>query len=352
MNFSFCHVMRADVAKTEIYPDPTDSRYRSGHERCNTCPSRPSNSSAGRDARAAQSGRRRRRPVRGFAADDRRGQHVHRAGRMACRSEGADDPPHAAGGRFPHRADRPQGERCRQRREGGLGDLPSGCEVAAQGDQRFPRQGWMDESSRLHLPDLAQREARRRRQHDARERHVDRHHLRHGAGRGREARRAGGADLRTALSEGLRARDVCRKDGQETGRQRDRRALGIHRERTPEARRAGRRARPGAGRQGRLRRRLRRPRARRHDEARRRHALHDRVEHEGADHADAREAGGRGQDDVGYAGHDAAAVVQAGRCRHDEPGAGQAPDLRVHRPAAPGLRVAVPVQGRDARRMR
>ena len=29
MNFSFCQVMSADVAKTEIYPAPTDSRYRS-----------------------------------------------------------------------------------------------------------------------------------------------------------------------------------------------------------------------------------------------------------------------------------------------------------------------------------
>ena len=43
-----------------------------------------------------------------------------------------------------------------------------------------------------------------------------------------------------------------------------------------------------------------------------------------------------------------AAVVQAGRRRHHEPRAGQAPDLRLHRPAAPGLRVAVPVRGRDA----
>ena len=46
----------------------------------------------------------------------------------------------------------------------------------------------------------------------------------------------------------------------------------------------------------------------------------------------------------------AAAAVQARRRRHHQPGARQAPDLRVHRPAAPGLRVAVRVQGRHAGR--
>ena len=47
-----------------------------------------------------------------------------------------------------------------------------------------------------------------------------------------------------------------------------------------------------------------------------------------------------GKLDVGHAGDDAAAVVQARRRRHHEPGAREAPDLRVHRLAAAGLRVA------------
>ncbi len=51
---------------------------------------------------------------------------------------------------------------------------------------------------------------------------------------------------------------------------------------------------------------------------------------------------------VGHAGDDAAAVVQARRRRDDEAGARAAPDLRVHRHAAPGPRVAVRVQGRHA----
>ena len=50
---------------------------------------------------------------------------------------------------------------------------------------------------------------------------------------------------------------------------------------------------------------------------------------------------------VGYAGDDAAAIVQAGRRRHHEPRARETSDLRVHRLAATGFRVALPVQGRD-----
>ena len=150
-----------------------------------------------------------------------------------------------------------------------------------------------------------------------------------------------GADLRQAAAEGLRARVVRRQEGAHARRRRASRQLAKFVETAHEAhRRAGRLGRPRAGRQGRVRRRLRRARARQAGEGRRRHALHDRVEHQGADDAAARQARRREEADVGHAGDDAAAVVQARRRRHDEPGAGQAPDLRLHRPAAPGLRVA------------
>ena len=47
---------------------------------------------------------------------------------------------------------------------------------------------------------------------------------------------------------------------------------------------------------------------------------------------------------VGHAGGEGPAVVQARRRRRDEPGADQAPHLRVHRHAAPGPRVAARVR--------
>ena len=79
------------------------------------------------------------------------------------------------------------------------------------------------------------------------------------------------------------------------------------------ARCSRRRHRTGPERQGRLRRRLRRPRARQAGEGRRRHALHDRVEHEGDDDAAARQARRRGKLGMGHAGHEPPAVVQARR---------------------------------------
>ena len=82
---------------------------------------------------------------------------------------------------------------------------------------------------------------------------------------------------------------------------------------------------------------------------RRRHALHRRVEHEGADDASPRRAGGRGEDPLGPARHGALPRLQAGERGDDEAGAGEAPHLRVHGDAAAGPRVAPRVQARDAR---
>ena len=53
---------------------------------------------------------------------------------------------------------------------------------------------------------------------------MDGRHLRHGAGGRREARRAGRADLRSAVAERLRPRDVRRQAGAQARRGADRRA--------------------------------------------------------------------------------------------------------------------------------
>ncbi len=80
----------------------------------------------------------------------------------------------------------------------------------------------------------------------------------------------------------------------------------------------------------------------------RRHALHRGVEHESADHASARRAGGRGEDALGPAGDGAVPRVQAGGRGDDQAGAGEAPHLRLHGDAAAGHGVAVRVPQRDA----
>ena len=59
-----------------------------------------------------------------------------------------------------------------------------------------------------------------------------------------------------------------------------------------------------------------------------------------------------GQDHLEDAGHAAAAAVQARQCGHDPARARRASDLRLHRLAATGHGVAVPVQGRHARKAR
>ena len=78
--------------------------------------------------------------------------------------------------------------------------------------------------------------------------------------------------------------------------------------------------------------------------------LHDRLEYEGADDAAAGEARGRRQDDLGHAGHEPPARVQARRRRDHAAGQRAAAHLRVHRAAAAGPGVALRVQERHARR--
>ena len=65
----------------------------------------------------------------------------------------------------------------------------------------------------------------------ARQRHLDGRDLRHGAGRRREARRAGRLDLRPAAAEGLHARVVRRQEGAPARRRAPRGARRVRRER-------------------------------------------------------------------------------------------------------------------------
>ena len=129
-----------------------------------------------------------------------------------------------------------------------------------------------------------------------------------GAGGRREARRAGRADLRPPAAEGLRSARRSRERRRTASTRRAWRSSGV-------SSRAGRRssAIPGVAlgivQDGKVVfaggfgvRELGKP-----DAGRRRHAVHDRLEHQGADDAAAREAGGRGQADLGHAGDDAAA---------------------------------------------
>ena len=139
-------------------------------------------------------------------------------------------------------------------------------------------------------------------------RRLDGRHLRHGAGRRREAPRAVRSLIyRRAAAEGLHARDVRRKEGAPLDARAHRGPLGAFVETAmKELGVPGRRHRPGAGRQGRLRRRLRRRELGKRG-GRRRHAVHDRLEHEGDDDADARQARRREQAALGHAGHQALA---------------------------------------------
>ena len=160
---------------------------------------------------------------------------------------------------------------------------------------------------------------------------------------------AGQPDARPPPAEGPDARVVRGQKGESARQGADRRARQVRRDRAEEARGAGGLDRPRPEWQGRLRGRVRRAGARQEDARGRRHAVHGRLEYEGLDDVDAREARRREEAHVGDAGDEPAALVQARGRGHDEPRARQAPHLRVHGPAAAGPRVDLPVQGRDAR---
>ena len=79
-----------------------------------------------------------------------------------------------------------------------------------------------------------------------------------------------------------------------------------------------------------------------------RHALHRGVEHQGADDAAARRAGGRGEDALGPAGDRAVPAFKLGDEATTKQVQVRAPHLRLHRHAAAGPGVAVRVPQRDA----
>ena len=189
------------------------------------------------------------------------------------------------------------------------------AQVAAQGRHTCARQGWLDRTVQLHVPDLAQREAQRRRVPAAGRDVLDGRRLRHERRDGRKTPRRGGAHLRPAPAQGLRPGVVRRKEGAPARRRATREARKVHRGRHEGARRPGRGRRYRPGRQGGLRRRVRRSRARQAGEARREHAVHGGIQHQGAHHADAGQAGRREQAGVGDARHLAPALVQAWRRR-------------------------------------
>ena len=138
-------------------------------------------------------------------------------------------------------------------------------------------------------------------------------HRRHVAAHGGKAPRAGRAHLQPPSSEGLPSRDLCRQAGPSARRSAHRGALGVRRARAGPTGCTRRCHRTGPERQGRPRDRLRRPRPREAGEGRRRHALHDRVEHQGDDDAAPRGPRRRGKTRMGHAGHQPPAVVQARR---------------------------------------
>ena len=250
---------------------------------------------------------------------------------MARRGEGPDDPPHAAGGRFPHRADRCERERCRQRGEGGLGDYRPDATWPLKVTNDFPdKDGWSNIRDYNYQTSPNER------------RDV-----------GVSARRAGDTwtvviyDMAQAVGEkrgaqvalifgrllpkGLSARDVRRQAGAASWTRAHGRALGIRRDRPQGARMPG--VAVGIVQGGKV-------------------VFADGFgvsELGGTAKPDGdtmfmiasntkalttlmlAQAGRRGQAHVGHAGHAAAAVVQARRCRHDAPRAREEPDLRVHR---------------------
>ncbi len=289
-------------------------------------------------------------PLRGrHAVDDGSRQHVHRSGRVDGHRPRARDDPGGSGRGFLDRARGRRRERRGRRAGRRVGRVQAGREVAAQGRQRPARQERLVEAARVRIPDVAEREARRDGDRARSGRRLDRGPGRHEPGRWRKTRRPGRSRLRSHAPEGLRARILRGQEGEPPRRGPPREIEGVRRDRTPGARRSGRRPGDHPGRQARFRRRSRRAGPRQAHARGCRHALHDRLEHEGAHDAAARPPGRRGPVDVGHAGHEPPSVVQARRRGDDEAGARPAVDLRLHGAAAPGPGMAVRVPGRHPR---
>ena len=154
-------------------------------------------------------------------------------------------------------------------RRGRVGGLQARREVAAQGDDAHRRQGRLDPAEVVLVPDVAEREARRRRRRPPGQRHVDGRDLRHGAGGRREAGGAGQPDLREAAAEGPDPGVVRRQEGKPARRRAPGGAQEVRRDVDEAHGRAGRLRRPLPGRPRRAGRGVRRARARQAREGRR-----------------------------------------------------------------------------------
>ena len=138
---------------------------------------------------------------------------------------------------------------------------------------------------RLRLRNLAQRKTRGLRHRVAGGNGVDRGARGRLVGNARQAARAFRPGDREPAAQGLRAREFRREESPSARRQTHRRDARIRRELDERAPGPRRGVQPDRRRQGRLRGRPRREAAGQAGEGRRRHALHGRFQHQGADHA-------------------------------------------------------------------
>ena len=235
--------------------------------------------------------------IGGLTADDGGGQHVHRSGRVARRCEGPDDPAHAAGGRFAYRADRSESR-----------TIADGAVKAAwaiyRPDAKWPlkvtndfpdKDGWTnirDYSYQTSPNEKRDVGVSTQRANDTWTVTIYDMAQAVGEKRGAQVALIFGRLFPKGYERETFAGKTAKKLGDkeiaalatflETGLQKTRVpgvALGLVQDgKVVFADGFGVRELGGT------------------DEARRRHAVHDRVEHQGADHADAREARGRGQD--------------------------------------------------------
>ena len=138
-------------------------------------------------------------------------------------------------------------QRRRRGRGGSVGRVPPGREVAAE-VARSPsadKDGWQDQRTYVYRTS-PERAARRRGGRRCATASLDRVDLRHVAADRREARRAGGADLRArCCPKGYERETLRRAQGAHARRGADRRARRVRRARAAGARRARRVDRPG-----------------------------------------------------------------------------------------------------------
>ena len=213
-----------------------------------------------------------RAPDPRYAEDHDRGQRLHRARRLDRLGARARHDPRAARGRLAHRAGRRPRRRARTRRVAAAWAAykPDAAWPLKVANQTPDKDGWT-EAARLRLPDVAQREARRRRGRPARRRHRGRSSSttwrRPSA---RSAARRSALIFGELLPKGYARESFAGKKAHTARRGADRGARrSSSRRRMQGTGVPGVARRPRAGRQGRVRRRLRRARARQAREGRR-----------------------------------------------------------------------------------